>query len=162
MIKVLQRCSDFLNTVTKALGIVCLTGMFLVIIVNAVMRYVFNTSIIWAYDVLRVLMIALVFFCTCMVYYEQEHVKFVVLYDHYSQNLKRVFQILLNVSGIIFFTILGVEGMKLSTSLWETKLASSGISNFWLYIFFSLSMFVLMIHSARFIGEGLLEKGEDK
>ena len=59
MMKVLQRISDFLNTVTNVLGIICLTGMFAVIIVNAVMRYVFNTSIIWAYDVLRVLMIAL-------------------------------------------------------------------------------------------------------
>ena len=48
MMKVLQRISDFLNTVTKVLGIICLAGMFAVIIVNAVMRYVFNTGIIWA------------------------------------------------------------------------------------------------------------------
>ena len=155
MMKVLQRISDFLNTVTKVLGIICLAGMFAVIIANAVMRYVFNTGIIWAYDVLRVLMIALVFFCTCMVYHEQEHVKFVVLYDHYPPMLK---QILLNAAGILFFGVLGSEGLKLSISLWETRLASSGISNFWLYIFFSLSMFVLIVHSVRFISEEVLGK----
>lgn len=159
MMKVLQRISDFLNTVTKVLGIICLAGMFAVIIANAVMRYVFNTGIIWAYDVLRVLMIALVFFCTCMVYHEQEHVKFVVLYDHYPPMLKRIFQILLNAAGILFFGVLGSEGLKLSISLWETRLASSGISNFWLYIFFSLSMFVLIVHSVRFIFEEVLGKG---
>ena len=152
----LQRISDFLNTGTKVLGIICLAGMFAVIIANAVMRYVFNTGIIWAYDVLRVLMIALVFFCTCMVYHEQEHVKFVVLY--YPPMLKRIFQILLNAAGILFFGVLGSEGLKLSISLWETRLASSGISNFWLYIFFSLSMFVLIVHSVRFISEEVLGK----
>ena len=103
-------------------------------------------------------MIALVFFCTCMVYHEQEHVKFVVLYDHYPPMLKRIFQILLNAAGILFFGVLGSEGLKLSISLWETRLASSGISNFWLYIFFSLSMFVLIVHSVRFISEEVLGK----
>lgn len=156
MMKVLQLISDFLNTVTKVLGVVCLTGMFAVIIVNAIMRYVFNTSIIWAYDVLRVMMIALVFFCTCMVYHEQEHVRFVVLYDHYPSAQKKIFQVLLNIFGIIFFAVLGVEGLKLSMNLWNTKLASSGISNFWLYIFFSLSMFVLIVHSVRFTAEEVL------
>lgn len=160
MIKCLKQLSDLLNTVTKALGVVCLTGMFLVIIVNAVLRYVFNTSIIWAYDILRILMIALVFFCTCMVYYEKEHVRFVVLYDRYPQVVKRGFHILLNVAGIAFFAVLGVEGMKLSISLWETKLASSGISNFWLYIFFSISMFILILHSVRFTAEEIAGKEE--
>ena len=98
-------------------------------------------------------MIALVFFCTCMVYHEQEHVKFVVLYDHYPPMLKRIFQILLNAAGILFFGVLGSEGLKLSISLWETRLASSGM-----YIFFSLSMFVLIVHSVRFISEEVLGK----
>ena len=81
-----------------------------------------------------------------------------VLYDHYPPMFKRMFQILLNAAGIVFFGVLGVEGLKLSISLWETRLASSGISNFWLYIFFSLSMFVLIVHSVRFISEEALGK----
>ena len=153
--KLLTKISDGLNRVTQILGAAFLIGMTVLIIVNAALRYVFNISIIWAYDVLRVLMVGLVFFCTCMVYYQKEHIRFVIIYDRYGPAFRKAFNVFVYLAGILLFGVLGVTGLQLSVSLWNTKLASSGISNFWLYIFFSLSMFVLIIHGIRFIAEEL-------
>ena len=151
--KIFEKISDFLNEVTKMLGIMCLLGMVVIIMINAILRYAFNISLIWAYDVLRILMVGLVFFCTCLVYYKKEHIRFVIVYEMYGDGFRKIFNILVYLASIILFAVLGAKGMELSTSLWSTKLASSGISNFWLYIFFALSMFVLIVHAVRFIIE---------
>lgn len=78
------------------------------------MRYVFNTSIIWAYDVPRVLDDRAGLFCACItVYHEQEHVRFVVLYgDHYPPMLSGCSRYRSTRRDCILFGVLGVKRIE--------------------------------------------------
>ena len=161
MLRLLNKICNILDKVMVFLASEFLLAMFSIIVANAIMRYVFNSSFLWAYDVLRVLMVGLVFFAACIVYYRNEHIRFVFLYERLPEPIKKSLNILMYVSFCVLFLVLGVKGIQFSVGAWSIKLAASGVSNFWLYIFLSISMIVMVIDSLKLILEEIVPMKEE-
>lgn len=87
----------------------CLATMVLVVFVNTVLRYCFNSGIIIAEELVRYLFVWATYLAVISVYYDHNHIAVTTLTDRLSPHVKLVFSTLVNVLALYGLAVL-VQG----------------------------------------------------
>jgi TRAP-type C4-dicarboxylate transport system permease small subunit len=105
---VIGRASKILNWFGVS---IVLTLLMVLVAVNAVMRYGFNLPIIWAEDVVGLMLITLVFFALSYCWVADGHVRMTLLYDRLSGRGRAVLDVLAAGVGLFFWGLLFCQSL---------------------------------------------------
>ena len=96
LVAVMGRCNQYLCAF-------CLAVMVLVVFINTVLRYCFNSGIIQAEELVRYLFVWATYLAVISVYYDHNHIAVTTITDRLSPFMKHVFTIgtgLLSLAGL--------------------------------------------------------------
>ncbi|GAB1398626.1 hypothetical protein MASR2M79_16650 [Aminivibrio sp.] len=86
------------------LGGISLAGVFIIVFVQVIQRYVFQLSMPWASDVIQILFTYSVFLGMAIGIFNKSHLNVDVLVEGFSIKMKRWFGVLTNVVVILFLS----------------------------------------------------------
>lgn len=90
---------------------IVLTLLMVLVAVNVVMRYGLNLPIIWAEDVVGLMLITLIFFALSHCWIEDGHVRMTLLYDRLSGRGRAVLDVLAAGVGLFFWGVLFYQSL---------------------------------------------------
>ena len=96
-----------MNSIRKifsVLGGISLAGVFIIVFVQVIQRYVFQLSMPWASDVIQILFTYSVFLGMAIGIFNKSHLNVDVLVEGFSIKMKRWFGVLTNVVVILFLS----------------------------------------------------------
>ncbi|MGO4890487.1 TRAP transporter small permease [Anaerobacillus sp. MEB173] len=146
-----ERLSNVLNNISKALlgGIVGL--MLLSILIQVVLRYVFNTGLSWPEELTKFLMAWMTFIGSAIAIKQSEHISLDILVNKLS-NKPQFFLIMVSriliLSFFAFFTYVGLE-MALNSQVFRAD--ALGISLFWPRISMAIGGLLMILHTVHLI-----------
>ena len=122
--KVVNKVSDFVNSVCRAIVVVLLASMVLVTSAQIIWR-VFFTALSWSEEVARYLLVWSTFLGAGCVYKKGGHISVLIVQDLLSEGLQKFAKILVHLlCGAFFaitvyygFTYMKVQGTQLSAAL---------------------------------------------
>lgn len=110
-----SRCSRHLNWLIERICALLVALMILDVWLGVVSRYLVDMRITWTEELARYLMIwAALLAVSCGIYY-REHVGLILILEALPRKLHHAIRLLLDVIGIVFFAILTVYGINLSS-----------------------------------------------
>lgn len=104
-----------MNSVRKifsVLGGVSLAGVFIIVFVQVIQRYVFQLSMPWASDVIQILFTYSVFLGMAIGIFNKSHLNVDVLVEGFSTKGKRWFGLLTNVVVIVFLSSVFIYSIR--------------------------------------------------
>ena len=139
--KVISKLIDYILMI--ALGV-----MSVIVFLNVILRYAFNSGITWSVELSQILFLVLVLLGAIQVFQEDGHIKVDVLINKVPNGWKKVLMLITN--AIIFYIVVvlligSVELVKQNTVLSTPIL---GIPQSWIYavgVFFSVCLAVLLL-----------------
>lgn len=94
------------------LGGVSLAGVFIIVFVQVIQRYVFQLSMPWASDVIQILFTYSVFLGMAIGIFNKSHLNVDVLVEGFSTKGKRWFGLLTNVVVIVFLSSVFIYSIR--------------------------------------------------
>ena len=94
------------------LGGISLAGVFIIVFVQVIQRYVFQLSMPWASDVIQILFTYSVFLGMAIGIFNKSHLNVDVLVEGFSTKTKRWFGVLTNVVVILFLSSVFVYSIR--------------------------------------------------
>lgn len=110
-----QRGVIVVNSVRKifsVLGGISLAGVFIIVFVQVIQRYVFQLSMPWASDVIQILFTYSVFLGMAMGVFNKAHLNVDVLIEGFSTKAKHWFGLLTNVVVIVFLSSVFIYSIR--------------------------------------------------
>ncbi|WP_172329773.1 TRAP transporter small permease [Mangrovicoccus sp. HB161399] len=146
MLNTLERLADALGAVTSALARLTLVGVAACLILQVVLRYVFNASLPWPEEAARYLMIWTVMLAGSLLVKDEQLVR-VDFFDHFWPHRalsirNAVFRLLL--AGLLF--VLVWKGWDNAVFGQRRTAVTIGISFFWIYLAVPVGGALMMFH----------------
>ncbi len=104
----------------RGVCVVILTLMVLIVFVNTVLRYCFNSGVVENEEVLRYLFIWATFLGIIAVYYEHRHIAVTMLTDRLSPKIKPLFEFFANFLVLYAFYVLINGSLMYMDESWTT------------------------------------------
>jgi len=105
---IIEKASKYMNW----FGVTVVLSMLMVLVaVNVVMRYSFNAPIIWAEDVVGLLLVTMVFFGFSHCWIEDGHVRMTLLYGRAMGKGKAVLDMVVAAAGLFFWGLLFYQSL---------------------------------------------------
>jgi len=152
MKKIIISLSDFLYKLFKGLDILLLLILALLTFSGVISRYVFNSPIVWLYELTLVLFSWIVFGGISIAFKTGENIR-VDLFSDDRKKLKFIFGVIGNIFTIIFLIVVVKNGITIITTTWSQQYNTINLSTAWFYIPFPLCALVSIVH----LSSGLLE-----
>jgi TRAP-type C4-dicarboxylate transport system permease small subunit len=109
LLSTVDNLSDY---VFKFCAFICLPLLVLLITLDVVLRYVFNSPLIWAIDANELMLCIVMFGSLLYVTKEAGHIRVNLLYRKLNKKLIRIVNSLIAVSGLSFSIVLIVQVLK--------------------------------------------------
>ncbi len=143
------------------LAVVLFAVMFGVVILQIVLRYVFNAPLVWTDELAQYLFVWTSFLGWTMATRKRIHIGISVVADHLPAAGRRMLHALWCVATLAFAIILLVVGVLITRRNWDVQMVSLDFS-FWLvYLVVPLAALFLIGYAARDLVE-ILRKGDIK
>ncbi|WP_138467103.1 TRAP transporter small permease [Poseidonocella sp. HB161398] len=146
MLNTLERLADGLGLVTSAISRLTLVGVAFCLILQVVLRYVFNASLPWPEEAARYLMIWTVMLAGSLLVKDEQLVR-VDFFDHFWPERA------LSIRNALFRLLLAGLLFVLVWKGWENALfgqrrtsVTLGISFFWIYLAVPVGGALMMFH----------------
>jgi TRAP-type C4-dicarboxylate transport system permease small subunit len=118
--KILEKIENFV--VLNFLGI-----MFVVLFFQIIMRYLFNTPLIWSEELARYLFVWVAFIGASFGVRDSAHIKLTVIFNYFPRKFQKIFTIVTNIITIIFFLYLIPESISLTIEQFAIDSSAMGI-----------------------------------
>jgi len=115
------KINGYLALFCKWLIMVMIPVMVIVIFVQVILRYVFASSLSWAEELARYLLVCISCLGSALAVREGEHISLVFLKNRIPKKIKPLAVLLSHVLLIVFFAFGALQGFKLSFSQWIEK-----------------------------------------
>jgi TRAP-type C4-dicarboxylate transport system permease small subunit len=109
LVKNLERFSEACHAVGT---LVILPLMVVLITLNVVMRYLFNAPFIWGEEINGLLLFLLLFLSLTYAWDKQKHIRMEIVYVALPPRLRSVADVLAGLTGIVFFGLLALQGLR--------------------------------------------------
>jgi len=147
-----RRRLRFLYGIETALELVTASSMFVIMltfVTDAFGRYIFNSPIPWAYDLVsRLLLPATFFFALSSTLRENQHVNIDVVYQKLGIRVKNIAIMITSLFAVLLFFVIGALGARTTYQAYLTSETMSGAIEWpvWLYAaFIPIGVFPLVI-----------------
>ncbi|SES41357.1 TRAP-type C4-dicarboxylate transport system, small permease component [Tranquillimonas rosea] len=131
--RALGRVLGFIDVSGRALGIACLAVMFVALLTNVVLRYLFGSGIAWAYEIHSVLLPWLVAAGIVAAAARRQHIAISILSDMLTGRGRHALAILINVVVLVIaISVLWSSQPILQASKFQ-RLSTLGITQIWGY-----------------------------
>jgi len=90
---------------------IILSALMALVAVNVAMRYAFNAPIIWAEDVVVLLLVTMVFFGFSHCWVQDGHVRMTLLYGRVQGRTKAMLEIVIALVGLFFWGLLFYQSL---------------------------------------------------
>lgn len=119
---------------TELLILVLSTAFVLIVIYAVASRYIFGFSITWIEEIVRFLMVWIVFVGISVVAYERGHMSMDAIRERLPMTARRALDLASNLLIIFFLCIVFYHGLKLAVSAIPQVSPVSRVSYFWPYL----------------------------
>jgi TRAP-type transport system small permease protein len=126
-----------LETVDRAVsGLVIVTMAVLVVIVSAqvILRYVFNSSLDWAWEASRLAFVTSIFLGIPLALKNRSHVGIDLIEALLPPTPMRALTIAMNLIVIVLMAVVTVVGFQAVLFTWDQEMSSIPISTGWFYV----------------------------
>jgi TRAP-type C4-dicarboxylate transport system permease small subunit len=123
----LQKLQNVLERVAAGISSTTIFVTMLLVTVDVVMRYVFNSPIPGVYNIVELLMIGIVFLAVATVQTHREHVKVELFTSWLTQRTQTALDIFGSIAGLFIFSIMTWQGARLAWRSWVEQDYSMGI-----------------------------------
>ncbi|MCB6992064.1 TRAP transporter small permease [bacterium 210820-DFI.6.37] len=108
----MKKIINFYNKFEEIFLVVLLVAMVLLIFVQVVLRYIFNSSLSWSEELSRILFIWVSWIGISLGQKKGEHIKITMVTDKLKGNAKKIMLLLADVCTIVILVILCVKGTE--------------------------------------------------
>ena len=109
-------------------------SMTFILIVQVFLRYVLKTTIPFAAELARYLMVWVVFLAAGLALKEDAHINIKILVDRLPQRARSYFNLAAQILLLIFLVLLIIESIAVLPYQWRQIILSMGVSVFWFYL----------------------------
>jgi len=143
------------------LAVVLFAVMFGVVILQIVLRYVFNHPLVWTDELAQYLFVWTSFLGWTMATRKRIHIGISVVADRLPAAGRRMLHALWCAATLAFAIILLVVGVIITRRNWDVQMVSLDFSFWWVYLVVPLAALFLIGYAVRDLSE-ILRKGDIK
>ena len=125
-----------------------LVANVLIVFIQIIMRYFFNTSLAWSEELSRYIFIWQVWLGSSIAFVDDQHIRVDLIFSIFkSENSHRILQLIINVIWFVFNIFLVYVGIKLLGSMSARNALSSGMRLPLVYVYSALPVasFILSV-----------------
>lgn len=157
IVRVLSKAS-FLFSKYAGMGLlIIIVGLMFI---EVVMRYVFNTPIMWAESLVKAMLVALSFLGSGMALKERAHMRVCMLWDRMPASLRRSLRIVFDVMILVFFVLVILFGYQAAIQtpgfLWEF----GNLRKMWLVMIVPVGGVLISVQALYILLEDIFDSGE--
>lgn len=153
----LQRLSDRVDWVARALLVPIGIAFILIVFLGVVTRYVLQMPIITSVELARIGFVWAAFLGAAVCLKEEKHTQFLFLMDRARGRLKSVMKLAIDLISAGLFAFLAVKGVQMVQAVQETFFPALGWSQLWLYLPLPLCSLFMLVHVIAFLARDLQE-----
>ncbi|MBI3503640.1 MAG: TRAP transporter small permease [Proteobacteria bacterium] len=144
----------------RGICIVQAAGIFLVVIVAVVARYVFGKAVSWTEEVPRYLLIWISFLAGAAGVARRDHVGFDVLFYAFPERIRRILGAAIGLLLLGFGWNMFRYGIVYVQDFGDDLMETIPFTNSWYYMALPISGALFMLFSVKIIVDSLLGRGE--
>ncbi len=150
---ILRGIDTFIHKILLVIAQVALFGMIGIVIVTVFCRYVLNTGIIWAEEMPRNLVALFAFLACAMGVRDHLHIGVGFFYNRFKVGgkVRKVLDIVYNLSTFACGGIMAFYGWNLCRQLWRFTMAATGLPRSVQYISMPIAGIIIMYDSLLFL-----------
>ena len=99
----IQKVDKFLSMIENAVIILGLSAMFLILLAQVIMRYVFSRPLTWSEEAARFIFVYVSFIGISYAYRQKGHIRMEVVVNLFPQAVRRGLEVLINLGTIALF-----------------------------------------------------------
>ena len=153
---------DYLRKGIRIVAITCCGGLILSVFVNVVLRYVFNSGLVFGEDLTRYLMVVVVFFAASLALDSKRHISINLFVGKLSRYNQLRLELLVQSCMLAFLVLLMIYGAMLLPHQWTAFIPTMRwVSMFWFYISIPIGcilMGVFLVRNFIFTFKGLKQE----
>jgi len=153
---------DYLRKGIRIVAITCCGGLILSVFVNVVLRYVFNSGLVFGEDLTRYLMVVVVFFAASLALDSKRHISINLFVGKLSRYNQLRLELLFQSCMLAFLVLLMIYGAMLLPNQWTAFIPTMRrVSMFWFYISIPIGcilMGVFLVRNFIFTLKGLKQE----
>lgn len=131
--------------IIRFIGAMALIYMNAIVFLQVILRYFFNTGIVWSEESSRFAMIITVLLGAALAQIGGHHIRFTILNDIVPQTIKRLLTLLSEISVAIAALLLTIYGFQLAYMNSAQHSLTMGFSVFFIYMVIPISMAILLM-----------------
>ncbi len=112
--KILIKLSDAVNNFAKILMVILMISISILLFIQVFSRYVLNASLFWAEELGRYFLIWITFLGASIGVKYKSHIGIDFFYRRYSPRVRKFFDIIIIISGLLLSFIMFFYGIKIS------------------------------------------------
>ena len=101
------------NKLLDGVSVLCMALILVLVVAQVVMRYVFNSPLVWSEELAVYIMVWLTFIGSVICMRDNEHIEVTILVDYLPRALQRVAFIFSRLVSAIFWLIVAYYGFEL-------------------------------------------------
>ena len=145
-----MKCNKFLD----ALCVVCMALILLLVVLQVVMRYVFNSPLTWSEELAVYVMIWLTFIGSLICMRDKEHIEVTILVDHLPRPLQRIVVAFSRLASVFFLLVVAYYGFELVMENMTVTSPANKISMGLVYTIIPLSSLGMVFYLVKAIAKG--------
>lgn len=149
----LARLSDSVNRISEVLLFVLMMLMIAVTSLQIVCR-VFFEALIWSEELTTYLLVASSLLGAALAFKRGSHIAVTFLVDRMPPALRRAARIFVQLTGMVFFSVVAFYGAVLTRSEAMQTTPAMGISMTWIYLVYPVAGCVVLLHLAAGFAAG--------
>lgn len=147
----LEKISNQINNYSKILVGIIVGTMFLAIILQVILRYVFHTGLSWPEELTKFLMAWMTFIGSAIAIKQTEHINVELFINKFSKSIQFYLRLLIRILLLAFVGLLIYIGYTFVISSIAFTSNAMGISLLWPRLSISVGGLLMVIHIIHFI-----------
>lgn len=119
---ILENISKIIDSCVKYFVGLLLFSMFSLVVLQVLLRYIFESPLAWTDETSRYMMTWMIFIGACVASRESTHLGVTIIYDKLGKNLKMFVMTIINICVCVFLILVALQGFYLLNTV---KSASS-------------------------------------
>jgi len=142
------------NKVFDYLGVACISLILILVVVQVVMRYVFNFPLVWSEELAVYSMVWLTFIGSALATKDKEHITVTIVTEFLPKKIRRVVMQMSRVITCIFLLIIIFYGSQLSFENFNVTSVANRIPMGYVYGIIPLGALAMLYYNLKIMQEG--------
>lgn len=137
---------NYLRKVVRFVAIVCCGILMLTVFVSVLLRYVFGLGLSFSEDLVRYIMVVIVFFASSLAFDSKQHISIRLLVNKLSRRNQLRLDLFSYVCLFAFLIILMIQGIRILPVQLRTEIPTMpGVSIFWFYLSIPVGCILMIV-----------------